>query len=139
MYSVGIVGATGAVGQEILKLLDVEHDTTTNTNKNKNIQSLPVSSVHLFGSSRSQGKTMTTTKFGTLTIQLFDCQTVCETCQIVFLAVSGSFALEHAPKMAQSGTIVIDNSVRTKEIKLQCVCCVCDLLYCLSQQLIFTN
>ena len=115
MYSVGIVGATGAVGQEILKLLDVEHDKTTNTNTN--IQSLPVSCVHLFGSSRSQGKTMTTTKFGTLTIQLFDCQTVCETCQIVFLAVSGSFALEHAPKMAQSGTIVIDNSVRKKKKK----------------------
>lgn len=92
---VGIVGATGAVGNEMLHVL---HD-----------RRFPLTALHLFASERSAGKTVDT-PFGPTTIELFSVDAAREM-DIVFLAVSGDFAKEHAPAIAaDGGAIVIDNS-----------------------------
>lgn len=96
---VGIVGGTGAVGKEIRQCLE-----------NRNF---PVSELHIFGSERSAGRKVETEKFGDLEIELFEVDKARE-CDVVFLAVSGDFAKEHAKALADgdSGCVVIDNSVR---------------------------
>uniref|UniRef100_A0A7R9W0H0 aspartate-semialdehyde dehydrogenase n=1 Tax=Pseudictyota dubia TaxID=2749911 RepID=A0A7R9W0H0_9STRA len=98
-YSVGVVGATGAVGKEIVGCLEKSD--------------LDVSSLRIFGSSRSAGSTRKTgwDKFAEVEVELFDVDKARE-CDVVFLAVSGDFALEHAEKIAEGddGAVVIDNS-----------------------------
>ncbi len=98
-YTVGIVGATGAVGKEIRQCLET--------------RGFPVSKLRIFGSSRSAGTVQETAATGAVTIELFDLQTARE-CDVVFLAVSGDFSLEHAEALAagDDGCVVIDNSVR---------------------------
>jgi predicted amino acid dehydrogenase len=97
-YTVGIVGATGAVGKEIRQCLETRN--------------FPVSKLRIFGSARSAGTVQETTA-GAVTIELFDLQSARE-CDVVFLAVSGDFSLEHAEALAagDDGCVVIDNSVR---------------------------
>mmetsp|Transcript_1258 Transcript_1258/g.1852 ORF Transcript_1258/g.1852 Transcript_1258/m.1852 type:complete len:412 (+) Transcript_1258:52-1287(+) len=96
-YSVAVVGATGAVGKEILSCL--------------NKSSLDVSSLRIFGSERSAGTKRDAGKFGEVEVELFDVAKARE-CDVVFLAVSGSFSLEHAKALSEGddGAIVIDNS-----------------------------
>ncbi|ETW00325.1 aspartate-semialdehyde dehydrogenase [Aphanomyces invadans] len=95
MAQIGIVGATGAVGKEILSVL---FD-----------RKFALGSVHLFASERSAGKTVET-PYGPLTVKLFSVDAA-RVMDYVFLAVSGSFALEHAEAIAApGGAIVIDNS-----------------------------
>ena len=98
-YSVGIVGATGAVGKEIRQCLE-----------NRGI--LEVDKLRIFGSPRSAG-TKVDTKYGTVDVELFDVKAARE-CDVVFLAVDGDFALEHAKAVCDGddGAVVIDNSVR---------------------------
>jgi hypothetical protein len=98
-YSVGIVGATGAVGKEIRGCLE---------NRNK----LAVDELRIFGSPRSAG-TIVSTAYGDVEVELFDVAKARE-CDVVFLAVDGDFALEHAKNICEGedGAVVIDNSVR---------------------------
>ena len=98
-YTVGIVGATGAVGQEIRNCLE--------------IRGFPVSTLRIFGSERSAGSQIKTEKYGTITVELFDVVTA-KQCDVVFLAVSGEFSLKHARALSDGadGCVVIDNSVR---------------------------
>ena len=98
-YTVGIVGATGAVGKEIRQCLETR-------------QKLPIDTLRIFGSSRSAGKTVETERYGNVEVELFDVAKARE-CDVVFLAVDGDFALEHAEKIAAGpdGAVVIDNSV----------------------------
>jgi len=93
MTSVGIVGATGAVGKEILSVLEN--------------RDFPASKLRIFGSKRSAGKTVTS-KYGDIEVELFDVAKGQE-CDVIFLAVSGDFALENAPELAKK-CVVIDNS-----------------------------
>jgi aspartate-semialdehyde dehydrogenase len=97
-YSVGIVGATGAVGKEIRQCLE---------NRGK----LAVDELRIFGSSRSAGTTMST-KYGDVEVELFSVDAA-RACDVVFLAVDGDFALEHAQNICKGddGAVVIDNSV----------------------------
>ena len=97
-YSVGIVGATGAVGKEIVGCL--------------NKSDLAVSKLRVFGSKRSAGTTKDLGKFGSVEVELFDEEKARE-CDVIFLAVSGDFALEHAKNISEGedGAVVIDNSV----------------------------
>lgn len=102
-YIVGIVGASGAVGQELKQLCE------------SSSMGLPIDKLRLFGSERSAGKLIESTspKFGPkLEVELFEVSKARE-CDVIFLAVSGSFALEYAEKIAEGddGAIVIDNSV----------------------------
>lgn len=98
-YTVGIVGATGAVGKEIRQCLETR-------------KQLPVDNLRIFGSSRSAGTKVDTESYGSITVELFDVDKARE-CDVVFLAVDGDFALEHAEKIAAGpdGAVVIDNSV----------------------------
>jgi len=93
---VGVVGVTGAVGQEIIDVLGN--------------RKFPVSELKLFASARSAGKDMET-PFGALTIEEFTLEAARD-CDVVFLAVSGDFAEEWAEKIAEGedGALVIDNS-----------------------------
>ena len=101
-YSVGIVGASGAVGKEIISVLEKSQD-------------FPIDKLRLFGSSRSAG----TKGAGDVEIELFSVAAARE-CDVIFLAVSGDFAKEHARDICEGddGAVVIDNSVRFPSIKL---------------------
>jgi hypothetical protein len=90
-YSVAVIGCTGAVGQEMITSLHRRH--------------FPVASLSLFASERSAGKNIST-PYGEITITLFSVEAA-RTCDVVFLAVSGSFAKEHAKNIAaQPGGLV---------------------------------
>lgn len=93
---VGIVGATGAVGVEVIKCLEK--------------LAFPVSRLRLFASARSAGK-LIPTGYGDIAVEEFTVEAARE-CKFVFLAVSGDFALEHARAISagDDGAIVIDNS-----------------------------
>ena len=95
-FNVGIVGATGAVGKEIIGCLEK--------------RSFPVEGLRIFGSKRSAGKEVDT-KFGKVTVELFD-EDKARECDVVFLAVDGDFSLAHAENICKGddGAIVIDNS-----------------------------
>lgn len=92
--SVGIIGCTGAVGQEMIRVLEHRH--------------FPLKELRLFASQRSAGKTVST-KFGEITIEACDVEKAGEL-DVVLLAVSGDFAKENAPKLVEKGAVVIDNS-----------------------------
>jgi hypothetical protein len=100
-YTVGIVGATGAVGKEIRSCLE-----------DRGV--LKVDNLRIFGSGRSAGTTVDTKSFGSIEVELFDVEKARE-CDVVFLAVDGDFALKHAKLISDGddGAVVIDNSVRT--------------------------
>mmetsp|Transcript_65349 Transcript_65349/g.155868 ORF Transcript_65349/g.155868 Transcript_65349/m.155868 type:complete len:425 (+) Transcript_65349:59-1333(+) len=93
---VGICGATGAVGKEIVGVLEKRN--------------FPVGELRLFGSARSAG-TKVPTKFGELVIEDFSVAAAREM-DVVFVSVSGDFSLEHCNAMAEGddGAVVIDNS-----------------------------
>jgi len=93
---IGVVGVTGAVGVEIIDVLGK--------------RDFPVSELKLFASARSAGKDIKT-PFGDKKIEEFTLEAA-RACDVVFLAVSGDFALEWAEKIAEGddGAVVIDNS-----------------------------
>mmetsp|Transcript_8054 Transcript_8054/g.18000 ORF Transcript_8054/g.18000 Transcript_8054/m.18000 type:complete len:167 (-) Transcript_8054:972-1472(-) len=97
--TVGIVGATGAVGKEIRQCLEKRN--------------FPVSTLRIFGSERSAGKVIPTESYGDITAELFSVEAAKE-CDVVFLAVSGDFSKEHARAISDGddGVVCIDNSVR---------------------------
>ena len=101
-YSVGIVGATGAVGKEIRQCLETRGV-------------LKVDELRIFGSERSAGSTVET-KYGDVKVELFS-EEACRECDVVFLAVDGDFALAHAKNICEGddGAVVIDNSVRNMQ------------------------
>lgn len=94
--NVGIVGATGAVGKEIVGCLEN--------------RSFPVGNLRIFGSERSAGREVDT-KFGKVTVELFS-EDAARECDVVFLAVDGDFSLAHAENICEGddGAVVIDNS-----------------------------
>nr|CCA20388.1 unnamed protein product [Albugo laibachii Nc14] len=95
--SVGICGATGAVGLEILSTLIA--------------RKFPLKQITLFASSRSTGKTVPTS-LGDLLVEEFSKEKAL-TLDFVFLAVSGDFSLQYAKELANNspnGPYVIDNS-----------------------------
>lgn len=93
-YTVGVIGATGAVGKEMVNCLYQRN--------------FPVSSLHLLASERSAGK-KAETPYGAKEIELFTLEKTRDL-DFVFLAVSGDFAREYAPKIAAGRATVIDNS-----------------------------
>ena len=102
-YTVAVVGASGAVGQELVKVLERRCQESN----------FSVETLRLFGSARSAGSMVVeSTVFGRITVELFTVAAVRE-CDVVFLAVSGSFSLEHAKNICEGddGPVVIDNSV----------------------------
>ncbi|MFZ5827184.1 MAG: aspartate-semialdehyde dehydrogenase [Bacillota bacterium] len=94
MKNIAVVGATGAVGQELLSLLEARN--------------FPVGTLRPLASARSAGSTVTfrgeTVKVEEATPQSF------EGMDIVFFAATGSLSKELAPAAAEAGAIVIDKS-----------------------------
>jgi len=93
---VGIVGCSGAVGQEMLKCLE-DRD-------------FPTEKVRLFAK-RAAGTTVSSSKFGDITVESFSVEAAQE-CEIVLMAVSGGFSQEYSPQIqgGPKNTVVIDNS-----------------------------
>lgn len=95
-YNIAIVGATGAVGQEMIK-------TVLQRN-------LPCENIRLFASSRSAGKKLMVgdkeTVVEELTEQSFDKQDI----HIALFSAGGSTSKKFAPFAAKNNVIVIDNS-----------------------------
>lgn len=91
---VGIVGATGLVGTMMRQLLDE--------------RGFPVASLRLFASARSAGKQVEW-RGGTVTVE--DAATADYSgLDIVFFSAGGSTSRTLAPRVAEAGAVVIDNS-----------------------------
>merc|ERR1711991_219600 len=92
-YKIGIVGATGAVGNEIIECL-------YNTE-------FPVSDLCLYTSKKSSNQVINT-NFGRYLTSEFNLEDA-KQCDIIFLAVSGDFSKQYAKDLSES-CYVIDNS-----------------------------
>src|SRR5690348_10591528 len=98
-YRIGVVGATGVVGTEFLRILE----TRTRTD-------LPVKSLRLFATKRSAGKRLTVlgqehvVEEGRPDPRLF------EGLDFVITAVGDEAAREYAPAVAAAGALDVDKS-----------------------------
>ena len=92
--NVAIVGATGAVGEAMREILD-ERD-------------FPVDEVHLLASERSAGKRF---QVGgkSRTVQVLD-EFDFDDVQIALFSAGGAISADHAPRAADAGAVVIDNT-----------------------------
>src|SRR5690349_24609144 len=92
--NVAIVGATGAVGETMLRIL-VE-------------RKFPIGNLHLLASERSAGEKI---EFGAKKIVVEDLATFDPAgIDIALFSAGGSVSKEYAPKFAAAGAVVIDNS-----------------------------
>ena len=91
---VGVLGATGMVGKEILKVLFDRN--------------FPIESLRLYASSRSEGKKIET-PLGEITVENADNADYSHL-DLAFFAIGGGWPKENAPKAADAGCIVVDNS-----------------------------
>ena len=92
---IAIVGASGAVGQEFLKILD-EHN-------------FPVDELVLFGSERSAGRTYTF-RGKDLTVKLLQHNDDFRGIDIALVSAGGGTSKEFAETITKHGTLMIDNS-----------------------------
>ena len=93
-YKVGILGATGSVGREMMKLL-LERE-------------FPVSELHLFASERSAGKVVA---WNSKPIQIeLAADDAFEGLDIVLGAAENEVAKRFAPAIVKAGAVFIDNS-----------------------------
>jgi aspartate-semialdehyde dehydrogenase len=93
-FTVGIVGASGAVGQELLRLLEERN--------------FPISALRLFASSRSAGKTV---QFKGQGIPIEEARPgVFAGVDVAFFAAGGKVTRALAPDAVRSGCLVIDKS-----------------------------
>ncbi|CDZ77642.1 Aspartate-semialdehyde dehydrogenase 2 [Legionella massiliensis] len=92
--NIAIVGATGAVGETLLTVLE-ERD-------------FPVDKLYPLASHRSAGKTVTfnKTELEVLDLATFDFSQV----DIALFSAGGSVSKEFAPKAAEAGCVVVDNT-----------------------------
>lgn len=92
---IAIVGASGAVGQELLKILEQRN--------------FPLDELVLFGSERSAGKEFTF-KNKIHVVQELKHNDDFKGIEIAFVSAGGSTSLEFAGTITKHGTIMIDNS-----------------------------
>ena len=93
-YDVAVVGATGAVGETMLSILAERN--------------FPVGKVYALASSRSAGKRV---EFGGSMITVEDLETFdFSRVQIGLFSAGGSVSRVHAPRAAEAGCVVIDNT-----------------------------
>ena len=93
-FTVGIVGATGVVGQELLRLLQERN--------------FPVATLRLFASARSAGKVV---EWNGKTITVEEAEPgVFSEVDVAFFAVDGATTRALAPDAVKAGCLVIDKS-----------------------------
>jgi aspartate-semialdehyde dehydrogenase len=93
-YNIAVVGATGNVGREMLKILDE--------------RGFPVKEVHAIASRRSVGIEVS---FGDKTLKCKDLDTFdFSTVDFVIMSAGGAVSKEWSPKIGRTGALVIDNS-----------------------------
>ena len=93
-YDVAVVGATGAVGEAMISILE-ERD-------------FPVRNLYLLASSRSAGKTL---EFKGKSIRVSDlAEFDFSQAQIGLFSAGGSVSAKYAPIAAEAGCVVIDNT-----------------------------
>ncbi len=93
-YNVGVMGATGAVGQEMIKVLGERN--------------FPIGELRCLASSRSEGKVLST-PFGDVTVQK-TCETAFDGLDIVLGASENDIAMAMAPYIKAAGAVFVDNS-----------------------------
>ena len=93
-YNVGVMGATGAVGQEMIKILGERN--------------FPVGELICLASERSEGKVLST-PFGDVTVKR-TCETAFDGLDFVLGASENDIAEAMAPHIKKSGAVFIDNS-----------------------------
>lgn len=93
-YNVGVMGATGAVGQEMIKILAERN--------------FPVGELRCLASERSEGKVLST-PFGDVTVKR-TCETAFDGLDFVLGASENDIAEAMAPHIKKSGAVFIDNS-----------------------------
>ena len=95
LYNVAVVGASGAVGQEFLKVLE-ERD-------------FPIAELTLFGSSRSAGSTYKF-KGKDITVKLLQHNDDFKDIDIAFTSAGAGTSKEFAETITKYGAVMIDNS-----------------------------
>ena len=91
---IAVVGATGAVGEVMLKIL-AERDFTSGT-------------VHALASERSVGKRV---EYGDRNLRIADLATFdFSTVALALFSAGGSVSAEYAPRAADAGCVVVDNT-----------------------------
>ena len=93
--NIAIVGASGAVGQELLHILAQRQ--------------FPITSLRLFGSARSAGSTYTFCG-KEYTVELLQHGDLFKGIDIAFVSAGGSVSKEYAEDITRHGAIMIDNS-----------------------------
>jgi aspartate-semialdehyde dehydrogenase len=93
-YDIAIVGATGAVGAELLDVLER--------------RAFPVGNIRLLASARSAGKTMRVRGEEIRVAELAD-ESFAKT-DIAFFSAGGEISRRYAPAATAAGAVVIDNS-----------------------------
>ena len=93
-YNVGVMGATGAVGQEMIKVLGERN--------------FPIGELRCLASARSEGKTLST-PFGDVVVQK-TCETAFDGLDIVLGASENDIAEAMAPHIKAAGAVFVDNS-----------------------------
>lgn len=94
--NVAIVGASGAVGQELLRVLDE--------------QNFPVDSLRLFGSKRSAGRSYAFRGNEYVVEELTDNPELFEGVDIAFTSAGASVSKKYASVITVRGAVMIDNS-----------------------------
>ncbi|HSH43732.1 MAG TPA: aspartate-semialdehyde dehydrogenase [Arenicellales bacterium] len=93
-YDVAVVGVTGAVGETMLQVLAQRN--------------FPVGQLHALASERSVGKTV---MLGNRPVKVADlAEFDFSQTQIALFSAGGSVSAEHAPRAAEAGCVVIDNT-----------------------------
>lgn len=93
-YTVAVVGATGAVGAQMIKMLEES--------------SLPIEKVRLLASSKSAGNTLIY-KNTSIVIEETT-ETAFEGVDIALFSAGGSTSAKYAPYAVKSGVVVVDNT-----------------------------
>ena len=97
--NVAIVGATGAVGEAMREILDE--------------RSFPAGDVRLLASERSVGKRFTVAG-KSRSVELLDDFDFSDT-QIALFSAGGGVSADHAPRAADAGAVVIDNTSKFRQ------------------------
>lgn len=98
MYNIAVVGATGAVGQEMLYMLETRN--------------FPVNKIYPFASSRSKGKKVLfkNKEYEVIELTKENVKKYAKEIQLALFSAGASVSKEFAPIFAEEGIFVVDNS-----------------------------